>query len=616
MKQAIHLPKAKPRAVVLTTQLDTTTRLDTRSGFGVMDGVAVALLGVALLLWLLSLSRIDVVNIPDVGLSANLPRTYFAAIGVLTVSFALLLVRNPDRSWPWLTHTLMLILILHGTLPLVYDEPRFGWVYKHIGVTGFIQLNGTVSPIVDAYHNWPGFFAVAAMVTDALGLQTALPLARWAQPVFNLLYLIPLFLIFRALARDRRVIWLAAWLFFITNFISQDYFAPQAFAYLLYLIVIAILLTWFGTEPLGRFRLAPLQWLAARDPNPAQPDQRLRLGMGVLALIVFAAVAASHQLTPFAVIAAVAALTLTGRNSSPWLLLGILLITLAWNTVMAATYFEGQTSWRDTIGRFFSNFQSLPDTLQQTEARMLVARAMRFLVLGLWGLAVIGVIRRSLAGRIPSRTVALALAPFPLVLLGSYGGEIMLRIYFFSEPFMALLAAWAFFPARTGRPSLSAISFGAISLGLTGLFLVSYLGKESQNRILSSDVRTMTALYRDAKPGSIIATVTDGCCIPFKIAANYDRFAHLSLIDDRADRDRVLGQQELARIDKQLEGENRPVAYFIFSKALEDYFKGNNILAPNGYRNFQSLLRRSGWQVFLQDTNTVILEKQNPKVRP
>ena len=599
-------------ASALLTQFDAPRKRRSRAeAFTALDGVHVALVAFSVFLWAVSLRRIDTVSIPDVGLVGNLPMTYFAAVGLLTLSFAAVLWRNPERTWPWAIHLLPWIVMLHGTLPFVYAEPRFGWTYKHIGVTGFIQLHGTVAPIVDAYHNWPGFFAVAAFLTQALGLEDATPLARWAQPAFNLLYLLPLLLIFRSLAMDRRVVWLAAWLFFATNFLSQDYFAPQAFAYLLYLVALVVVLNWFVSEPQGFLNKASLRWIALRDPAPPPADPNLRLGLAVLAGFLFLAVAASHQLMPFALVAALVALTLTGRNSNPVLVIAALGATILWNVFMASTYFEGQTSWHDTIGRFFSNFQSLPDTLRQTEGRVFVAQAMRALVFGIWGLAILGTVRRVLAGRVPGRAVALALAPFPLVLLGSYGGEIMLRIFFYSLPFMCLLAAWAFFPVTVSRRNTAgAVAFGVAGLGLAAVFLVSYLGKEWQNRVLSQDVQIMRTLYKQAAPESMIVTVTDGCCIPFKIAGNYDRFAHVSLIDDRADRDKAFGASDLKALEDRMRRERRPAAYFVFSESLARYFAGNNILKPNNYAQLQRAALERGWRVALRNAGTVVLEKR------
>ena len=59
---------------------------------------------------------------------------------------------------------------------------------------------------------------------------------------FNLAYLLPLFVIFRVLALSGRQVWIGLWIFVAGNWVGQDYLAPQAFAYFIYLTIIAVIL--------------------------------------------------------------------------------------------------------------------------------------------------------------------------------------------------------------------------------------------------------------------------------------------------------------------------------------------------------------------------------------
>ena len=43
-----------------------------------------------------------------------------------------------------------------------------------------------------------------------------------------------------------RAKWFAAFVFSVGNWVGQDYFSPQSVGYLFYLLIIALLLTWFG----------------------------------------------------------------------------------------------------------------------------------------------------------------------------------------------------------------------------------------------------------------------------------------------------------------------------------------------------------------------------------
>ena len=66
---------------------------------------------------------------------------------------------------------------------------------------------------------------------------------------------------------DGRAVWAGVWIFFATNWVGQDYFSPQGLVYALYLVVLAILLTWFAGPPGGRRRVFRLPARFARAPG-------------------------------------------------------------------------------------------------------------------------------------------------------------------------------------------------------------------------------------------------------------------------------------------------------------------------------------------------------------
>lgn len=52
----------------------------------------------------------------------------------------------------------------------------------------------------------------------------------------------PLLLIYRSVTTNRRLIWGAVWIYYSCSWVGQDYFAPQAFTFLLYATVIGLVL--------------------------------------------------------------------------------------------------------------------------------------------------------------------------------------------------------------------------------------------------------------------------------------------------------------------------------------------------------------------------------------
>src|SRR5215211_324546 len=211
--------------------------------FPILGPIALALC--ATVLWGISLEGIDVRRMTDVGLISVLPPAVFIALLILTISFCLILHQRQFHRPVLLLHIVVLVVMLYGTGTLVEITQGFAFTWRHVGITESITRSGSINPKIDAYFNWPGFFILSAFITEIAGLQSAISLAAWASVFFNLLYLGPLLMIMRSATSDKRAIWLGVWFFYLTNWIGQDYLAPQALSYFLHLTILAILLRWF-----------------------------------------------------------------------------------------------------------------------------------------------------------------------------------------------------------------------------------------------------------------------------------------------------------------------------------------------------------------------------------
>ena len=120
--------------------------------------------------------------------------------------------------------------------------------------------------------------------------------------MFNLINLVVLRYVFRGLTRNTRLIWLGLWIFFIINWVGQDYFSPQAMAYVLYLACIGLLIR--------------------RVDHPRS--------MLVAFVLVVSVVAASHQITPMMLLLAVTALVVLRRTPGWYLPVLAAAATAAW----------------------------------------------------------------------------------------------------------------------------------------------------------------------------------------------------------------------------------------------------------------------------------------------
>jgi hypothetical protein len=536
-----------------------------------LDIPGVALPLGALLLWALSLPAINVGRINDLGLVSVLPASTLISFVIISLSFCLVLNRQKQQLPVILLHFLVLIFMLYGITTLVEQAPRFAVVYRHAGYTDFIMRTGTVDPNLDAYFNWPGFFIFSAFLTRIVGYHDILPYAPWSAVFFNVIYLLPMYVLFTTATTHKRTVWLALWFFCVTNWIAQDYYSPQGLNFFLYLVILAILVKWFSKPPLTRRRerhwrflgrLAPLMswvdaWFTAPDSflSPIQPGQR-RVLLACVVVIYFFSVF-SHPLTPFFMIASVLALVIFGRCAPRWLPILMIVINVAWLYFMAQPYLIGNINQiLSEVGRIGSSVsENVAGRVKQGSPEHTFISDIRLLMtFGVWVLAFAGAVRRLLRGYRDSRLVLLAIVPFPLFLVQSYGGEMLLRIYLFTLPPMVFFAASLFYPCaavagatpawstslwkkagqrlglrtRAGRHASSGsklpwrqLAIGAICLVLIGGFLFTRYGNEREDYMTNAEIAGVQHLYNIAPRGSLLMTAWDGA--PWE-AVNYEQY--------------------------------------------------------------------------------------------
>ncbi|TMD68608.1 MAG: hypothetical protein E6I91_04065 [Chloroflexi bacterium] len=536
-----------------------------------LDIAGVALPLGALLLWALSLPAINVGRINDLGLVSVLPASTIISFVIISLSFCLVINCQKQQLPVILLHFLVLIFMLYSITTLVEQAPRFAVVYRHAGYTDFIMRTGTVDPNLDAYFNWPGFFVFSAFLTRIVGYHDILPYAPWSAVFFNMIYLLPMYVLFNTATTHKRTVWLALWFFCVTNWIAQDYYSPQGLNFFLYLVILAILVKWFSKPPLTRRRerhwrflgrLAPLMswvdaWFTAPDSflSPVQPGQR-RLLLACVVVIYFFSVF-SHPLTPFFMIASVLALVIFGRCAPRWLPILMIVINVAWLYFMAQPYLIGNINHiLSEVGRIGSSVsENVAGRVKQGSLEHTFISDIRLLMtFGVWVLAFAGAVRRLLRGYRDSRLVLLAIVPFPLFLVQSYGGEMLLRIYLFTLPPMVFFAASLFYPCAAvagAAPALSTslskkagqrlglrmraerhassgsklpwrqLAIGAICLVLIGGFLFTRYGNEREDYMTNAEIAGVQHLYTIAPRGSLLMTAWDGA--PWE-AVNYEQY--------------------------------------------------------------------------------------------
>lgn len=534
----------------------------------------------AAVVWVAALRGVDPGEVTDFGVVTALPPVAFAALGLATVSFALVL-RRPDVSTPLaLLHLALLVLMLHGVSGLIGPEPPFNVVWRHAGVTDYVLRTGSVDPRIDAYFNWPGFFFLTALVTRAAGLESALGLSRFAPVAFELMYLPALVVIARTFTRDRRLAWVAVWIFYMTNWVGQDYLSPQAMAYLLYLALVAAVLTCFtrttapdlaawrrrGVRALERLRLRP-PGIALAEAGPAPPTTSYqRSALVLVCVVLIAAAVASHQLTPFMMLASLVALVALRRCTVRGLPVITAVLLVGWMTYLATAYLDGHL--RALLDGALNVQQAVAANvsgrLQGSEHHLMVVRLRLVMTAGLWGLAALGALRALRRGEASPSHGILAVAPAGLAVLQPYGGEMLMRVYLFSLPFAACYAARALLPPP-GRLGSGALA--AVGLVLVTALLFTCYGNEQAELFTQGDVRAVDRLYAVAPTGSMLLAGSTN--VPWK-DRHYADYRYKLLARELTFAGRPTREQLAGAIARYMRGAKTP-AYLLITRSQRVY---------------------------------------------
>ncbi len=574
-----------------------------RTSFRVAAVAPLAVLACALGLWLYSLRHIRLAAISDLGLITALPTTYWVALGVLTVGFALTVYSRSGFSSPLAAgYVLSLIAMLHATPALAYSTLRYAWAWKHVAVVDLMSAHGSVASLpssdpMSAYSQWPGFFALNSLISQLTGAPSAGSYAAWAPPFFNALLLIPLVLLYRSLTAQRRLVWTGAWIFYAASWVGQDYFAPQAYAFVLYLLFLAVLIR--------------------RSRRLDQPGSRVPAAESALLLLIAAAITTSHQLTPLMLIIAVAALAARrGRHRALAPLLGgLALLTAAWDVTVAGPFMAANAhSLVRALGALDSNMGSgLIGLGSVSPDQVLIAWIDRALTAFVFLLALVGLVRRRGLRRSP--LVPLAFSPLLLAGVSNYGGEMIFRVYLFALPGLALLAAAALpEPLRAPRVRgrlrtlIRSVMRGvvptAVCTAMLSGMIFGYYGKERANHFTPDQVAAARFLAQQAQSGALILAANDNFPGAY---TDYPRHPHTWFADQNPGIARLVLADPVGELSALSAGSPDLTSYVILTSPQAAAAAQSGALPTDGFTRIRAALEASpACTVIYQNADTEI----------
>jgi hypothetical protein len=497
--------------------------------------------------WALSIRGIQLAHMNDLGLVSVLPHATIALLFVLAVSFCLSLTRRPLGAFVPLIHVLALVVMLYGITSFIESVPRFAAAWRFVGLIDYVSGHGAVAPSVDAFFNWPGFLTLGSLIVKAAGWHSELAMLGWGPLVFNLLFLAPLVVIFRWASDDPRVTWLGLWVFYSANWVEQDYMSDQAVAYMLWLVMLAALLTWFTPRPsqiAGAVRLRSLlqafnprrlwsRWHSATDQVRPRGATYQRVLVLLLVLALYGAAVTGHQLTPIPAVIVVAGLVVFANLETRLLPVIMVVLLAAWVAYMTTSFLSGH--FHQVFGSLGHVTQNLTTSVSgrvagssghQFIARIRIAATVVTLLL-----AAAGIVRRLRAGHTDTAMYIIGGAAFLLPALQVYGGEVVLRVVLFSLPAVSYFIARLAFPTLSaGRSWLLIATVAIVACVLLEAFQYTRYGNERFESFAREDLATTQAFYRLAPRGSTVYTPNNNYPLKYREYAgdNYFPFKRLS----------------------------------------------------------------------------------------
>ncbi len=442
---------------------------------------AIAVGALALSVILLAEARL---RLDGYGLLNSLPWAYYLGLAGLPLASAVEWRRESSRPALVLAYVFAFLLLVWLTPYALEGTPRFRTSYLSYGYVDPVFRGQGLFPRLFVYHNWPLFSIGMAALQNAFSL-SPLTLMAFFPTVIMALYLVPLSALLLMvtdrswprrkgrwpalsglLGADARWV-VGLWLFVIFQWTNQDYFSPQALAFLFYLGLMVVL-----------------------AHTALRRDGTFNAVSGGATVVLFTLIVATHVLSGLIALFVVAGLTLTKQLRRPTLLLLCLLVFVAWQAYPAAPFYQfyghrllqtvfaaGDFLQTNVSGRISGSGEHL------TVSRARVAVTAIAFLLGLFAVAVHmwpglrtrwrrpRVLWHSLSGELRFALAWLV----STVLVGPvsvYGGEMLIRTELFSLPPLAIILA-----ATARRRGVLAVAAATLTV-MAPLHILTHYGNE------------------------------------------------------------------------------------------------------------------------------------------
>ena len=431
---------------------------------------------IGLLLCLSSALRIRHLDPGMGGLLGAISPAWYVGLGVMVIA---IVIGQKGTSLLAGLPVVMLQVTMAGTTAIVFDDPRYAWTGKQIGVTSYMLLHGSTNTSIDIYQAWPGLFSGVAWLLRSSHLASPVGVARFWPLVIDLATVLVVYELAHRVLRDPRRAWLAASLFVLGYTINDsDYFSPQSAAYLMSIAIFAVVFRHRG----DRSRMTRVDW--------------------VILTVLSVAVAVTHQLSPYMITLALFVLVVFKMARSDWAPAITLAPAVAW-ALVNFSYVRSNVSLTGFL-HFLSNFLT-PGIASGGPSPGELANVVRYCQGGsalLLGFVALGALARYRT-RLNVVLALCAASGGALLVANAYGNEAAFRVVLFALPWLVVLASNFDFRLR-----FLSMGFWLITLlAMTATYLVADMGLDYVYALRPGDLAALQKFEDSAPVGSTLIIV-------------------------------------------------------------------------------------------------------------
>ena len=475
-------------------------------------------LSVALVAFVVAARRLDYLASGALGIITQVGVVYISGLVLLCSVLAYALTRKHIDHVVMAASTALLITYSTLLVTIASGQTSIPTAFVHRGFISTLVQSGQLPAAVDARYSWAGFFSAGAHMVVNAEIGDSTPFMTWAPLFFGVVLSFPLYAIAIAITGRVRVAWLSVVLYHLFNWYQQDYFAPQAVASVYYCTILATLFWQLRRAPLPRI-MPGVRAFVVNAPRrtlgrvPGFGPVRT-LAVGAVLVLLIAANTVTHQITPILVVVALVTFALVGatRYRTLWLAAGLIFAT--WFSYGATDFWTGHLASLvsevgqvgQAVGRGVGDRLTGDPVYQKMQYLRIAASA---------SLAVMACAGWFLSRGRRSWLVSglLCAAPFSLVVMQSYGGEMIIRCFLLASPLLAPLAAVALAvgahilrPTRGGK-ALRIRSFQtcylAVALVGLGILLTTNRGLNTAFEASTNEEVVVTDKFVAEVPGDV-----------------------------------------------------------------------------------------------------------------